>query len=435
MGKIFRWTLLFVVLVIFASGAVAVYTVFFSTAQEIVVPALREKSVIDAVAEAERLGFTVKIEQTASSLPPGRVLAQYPDAGVRARQDKVVILQVSRGGTRRPVPDVRGLDLLRAQSVVQEQGFDIGDVIRIKDDSRPAGTVIAQSPAAPANIPDDSKIDLLVNQGGASIEGKVMIPDVARMTERQARDLLTNSGLRVARVDYVYSPNETDGSVTGTRPAAGTTAKAGDGVLLKVATTKRPEGVPEPRTTEPASDAPSGGSSSQVVVTVPGHGDIPIGEASTTARTAPATPPVRELDPNVSVFDQQSSRAVQNPALPPAGPATTAPVQPGGNVVPGTGSVAPAPVPTPVPAAPVTQPTPSSLQPAGGKVARIRYQVPPLARPLQLKIELVDPAGTRILLDRTAKSGEYVSLDAPYSKECAVTVYLGGEFVWQDRYM
>jgi serine/threonine-protein kinase len=54
---------------------------------------------------------------------------------------------------------------------------------------------------------------------------------------------------------------------------------------------------------------------------------------------------------------------------------------------------------------------------------------------LNLKIELVDPSGMKVLLDRNAKGGEFVSLDASYSKECAVTIYLGGEFVWQDRYM
>jgi serine/threonine-protein kinase len=48
---------------------------------------------------------------------------------------------------------------------------------------------------------------------------------------------------------------------------------------------------------------------------------------------------------------------------------------------------------------------------------------------------MVDPSGKKTLLDRAAKSGEYVSLDSPYSRECAVTIYLGGEFVWQDRYM
>ena len=52
-----RWTLLFVVLIIFGSGAVAFYTVFFRPSGEAVVPPLRERSVVEAVAEAERLGF------------------------------------------------------------------------------------------------------------------------------------------------------------------------------------------------------------------------------------------------------------------------------------------------------------------------------------------------------------------------------------------
>lgn len=422
MGKIFRWTLLFVVLVIFASGAVAVYTVFFSTSGDVTMPPLREMSVIDAVAEAERLGFSVKIEQTPSSLPPGRVLAQSPEPGARVRKDKVVILQVSKGGSRRPVPDVRGLDLVRAQSVVREQGFEVGDVVQIKDDSRPGGSVIAQSPAAPANVPVDKKIDLLISQGGPGKDGKIQVPDVAQMSEQQARDLLTTNGLKIAAVDYVYSPNASEGYVIGTRPIAGTTARSGEGVRLKVATTKRPEGVPEtqtvPRVTEPSGE----GASSQVVVSVPGHGNVFVGDG-TTAEVNIAAAPDRESDPNVSVFDQQRTpRVIPNPSLP-AGTANTGGAPSAS--APGTSSTTTQP-PTP---------SPASLQPSGGKVAKVRYQVPPLARPLALKIEMVDPSGTKVLLSRDAKSGEYVSLDAPYSKECAVTIYLGGEFVWQDKYM
>ncbi|WP_299078860.1 PASTA domain-containing protein [uncultured Fretibacterium sp.] len=146
MGKAIRWTLLFVVLVIFSSGAVAFYTVFFRPSNTIVVPPLRERSVVDAVAEAERLGFAVKIEQVASSLPSGRVLAQSPEPGARVNKSQLVILQVSQGGEQRAVPDLRGQELTRAQRVLQEQGFAVGDVIRIKDGSQPGGVVIAQSP-------------------------------------------------------------------------------------------------------------------------------------------------------------------------------------------------------------------------------------------------------------------------------------------------
>ena len=153
MGKAIRWTLLFVVLVIFSSGAVAFYTVFFRPADRIVVPPLRERSVTEAVDEAERLGFAVKIEQTVSSLPAGRVLAQSPEPGARANKNQLIILQVSQGGEQRAIPDLRGQELSRAQRLLQEQGFALGDVIRIKDGAQPGGVVIAQSPAAPANIP------------------------------------------------------------------------------------------------------------------------------------------------------------------------------------------------------------------------------------------------------------------------------------------
>ena len=60
MNKLVRWMILFVVLIIFASGAVAFYTVFFSPTGEVTIPLLREMSVKDAVVEAERLGLTAR---------------------------------------------------------------------------------------------------------------------------------------------------------------------------------------------------------------------------------------------------------------------------------------------------------------------------------------------------------------------------------------
>ncbi|MDR2137017.1 MAG: PASTA domain-containing protein [Synergistaceae bacterium] len=435
MHKVFRWTLLFVVLMIFTSGAVAVYTVFFSSPEEnVATPLLREMSVIEAVPEAERLGFVVQVEQVVSSLPEGRVLAQSPEAGLRVRKGRTLLLRVSRGGARRTVPDVRKLAVARAQTLIQEQGFEVGDVIYIKDNASPVGTVIAQSPAAPANIPSDKKIHLLVNQPGPGSDGKVPVPDVAQMSERQARELLAASGLKIATVDPVYSPNATEGLVISTRPAAGESARVGDSVRLKIATARRPQGVPEPPATAPTT-VPGASSQvqvqensrPQVVVTVPGHGEIFVGEGFDPK--APATP-MQAVDSNISVFDQRSSNrtsaVVRAPQLPASTPQPAA-------------SPLPAPATRTAPAGnsgtQARTPQPANLLPVGGKLARIRYQVPPLSRPLQLKIELVDPSGTKVLVNRQAKSGEYLSLDAPYSKECTVTIYLGGDFVWQDRYM
>ena len=403
MGKVVRGTLLLVVLVIFISGVVAVYTVFFNPADDVTMPLLIGKSLIEAAEDAKRMGIHLKVEQATSSLPPGQVLAQSPEANARIRKNETAVLQVSKGASRRSIPDVRGLPVAQAQSSIQEQGFNVGDVIYIKDDSRPVGTVIAQSPAAPASVPGDKKIDLLVNQMSSGADGKVVVPDVAQMTERQARELLTASGLKVMAVDSVYTPNATEGAVVGTRPAAGTSSKVGDGIRLRVATTKRPEGVPEPpKPKEADSVKPQTSPTPQVVVPVQGHDDVVVVDND-----------ARPVDTNISVFDQRSNPSSSRPSAPSA---------------PATQPAPPAVTPTPAPSAP--QPLP-----VGGKIARIRYQVPPLARPLQLKIELTDPTGTKVLLDRPGKGGEYISLDAPYSKECTVAIYLGGEFIWQDKYM
>ena len=97
MGKIFRWAVVLVLLVILISGSVAFYTVFFG-GKDLVIPPLREMSVLDAVDEAERLGLAVKIEQVDSSIPSGTVLAQWPEPGTKVRKDKSIILKVSKGG-------------------------------------------------------------------------------------------------------------------------------------------------------------------------------------------------------------------------------------------------------------------------------------------------------------------------------------------------
>ena len=149
-------------------------------------------------------------------------------------------------------------------------------------------------------------------------------------------------------------------------------------------------------------------------MTVPGHGDIVVGNE---AGVGTQSFPIKEVDPNISVFDQ---RRVSQPVLsPPPPPAQTKQVSAQSSALP------------PPPASQAQ----SVNLPAGSKLAKIRYQVPPLTQPLNLKIEMVDPSGKKVLLDRDAKSGESVSLDTSYSKECIVTISLGGSFVWQERYM
>ena len=312
----------------------------------------------------------------------------------------------------------------RAQSVIREQGFALGDIIRIQDGGQPAGAVIVQSPAAPANIPMARRIDLLVREGGSDEEGTVPVPNINGMMEREARALLEENGIKVQTIDRVYSPIVPEGQAIETRPEAGAMVKPGEGVRLKIATRRQPAGyetTPEPTGKEPGgnvrkvttqapeqpSTTPANSGQRGVTVSVPGQGDVFIGDG------APANTPITEANPNVSVFDQERRQPgagqAGSGAAPTGGTTPTAPAQ-GNN--------------TPAPAA----------SGGGTRTAKIRYQVPPLTSPMNLRIELTDPSGKRDVINRQARSGESVYVEAPYTQECVVSVYLGGEFVWQEKH-
>ena len=383
-----------IALIIFASGAIVVYTVFMKPERISVVPSFLDKSAVEAVAEAEKLELVVQVEQVASTLPEGRVLAQSPRPGTELRKGKVIVLQVAKGGELHPVPDVSGKSLSDAQAEIKAQGFALGDVVRIHEGNLEPGNVIAQSPAAPANIAAGRKIDLLVQDAGDQ-NGNVTIPDVNRMSESEARNILSASGLKVSSVNKVYSPIVPEGLAIETQPGAGTAIKSGQGVILKIATQRRPAGYMD-------ADSNTGG---KRIVTQSGQSTA----ATTTTTTTPKAPAQTKA--------QTPQQAIREATTQTPAPASTQTSRPS----------APAPAQTPAPA-----PAPASTA-RGTKTARIRYVVPPIARPMNLRIEITDPSGKRDVLNRQVRSGESISTNASYTQECVISIYLGGEFVWQER--
>ena len=398
-GGIVLTTLFIVVGIIFASGAIAVYTVFMKPESQSQVPALKDRSTVDAVAEAENAGFVVQLEPVASTLPEGRVLAQSPAPGTELRKGQVIVLQVSRGGELHAIPDVKGMTLAKAQEEIKAQGFSMGDVVRVREPKITAGTVIAQSPSAPAQISAGRKIDLLV-QDGAGADGVITVPDVNRMTEKEAREALETVGVKVNGVDRVYSPLLPEGLAIETRPAAGSTMRAGQGVILKLATQRRPAGFMDAKSST-ASNADGTGTARRVT-SQQTQDQKPAQSQQTQTAKAPL-PPVQNDNTEFTGDDYTRTPAKTTTAQQPSQQKASSPAQ--------------------------------TSRPASGgtKTARIRYVVPPIARPMALRIEITYPSGKRDIMNRQVRSGESINTTASYTQECVITMYLGGEFVWQER--
>ncbi len=400
MKKVVSLSLVVVLLAILGSAGAVFYTVFFG-GESITVPPMVGTSVLDAVSMAEKMGLAVRVDQEESLEPRGTVIAQWPQAGVKVRSEKVLILKVSKGGYKKALPDLRGLEFSQATAKLQEMEFVLGDVIRVEN-AKPAGMVIAQNPAAPVMVSRTRPVGLLVSMGPHKDGRGVTIPDVLGKDEESARKLVAESGLSVS-VEYSYTQSTPPGMAIALSPKAGTNVPVGSSVVIKVSTMKQ---------AERPSDQPN-----QVV------SDLPVSLPGSAADPGPQTAP------------QPSSTGAKvviiKPGEPKA-PAGTAADTPAPQAV-----VSPKPTQTPPPVpVPVSEPDQVAVSKpvAPGKNAKIRYQVPPLTKPLSLRIEIIDKTGTRSLISKEVSGGEYISLDAPYQGEAAVTIYLGGEFVWQDKY-
>lgn len=361
MRKLFFATLSLVLIVILGSAALIFYMIFFGE-KEIPSPSLEGMAVIEAVGHVQSAGLVARVDQVDSAKKEGVVVAQWPAPGSLMKKGQVLILKVSKGGQRYPLPDLRNMEYGLAVQTLTESGFVPGDVLRAPRDGAAPGTVIAQSPSSPVALSRGARVDLLICQGEENGSGTVKVPNLAGRMEEEARTLLHQAGLSLGSLRYYYTQASPPGVVIRISPQEGTSVKKNSAVNLVVSTMKKTS---------------SGG-----------------GEPSSTV--AAPTP------------------GVKTPAIP-------------GVVAIVSGTPTPAPQPT--------KAAPPQEQPSGAtKKAKIRYQVPPLSKPLGLSIEMVDAKGSKKLVNKEVSGGEYISMEVPYVKEAAVTIYLGGEFVWQERY-
>ncbi|MDR0764536.1 MAG: PASTA domain-containing protein [Synergistaceae bacterium] len=389
MNRLFSWGIFIAVLVLAGSGFIAVKMVFGPN-DEAAAPSLIGVSAVEATNMLQAAGLTARIDQVDSNYAEGTVIAQSVAPGEKTTKGKIVTLKVSRGGALVKIPDVRSKEFPEAAKELEDVGLKVGAVVRVSDQLRQPNTVIAQNPAAPAMVMNNRMVELLVSEGSAGRADTVQVPDVRGQTGQNARETLEQNDLVVGRILSIATARVPEGTVEKTEPRAGARVPTGRAVNLYMAKVPEPaprpaEPTPRPQPAEPAQpDAPT------LSATSNSGGD--------TAGMARAIP---TWNPN------QPAQPVQR---------TQPPSQTGQE-----------------PRRTITIP-PAAAAPPSDKLARIRYQIPPLARTLSLNIVMADQHGTRVLREQQVSGGEYISMDAPYSGNALITVKLGEQLVWQEKY-
>jgi beta-lactam-binding protein with PASTA domain len=138
------------------------------------------------------------------------------------------------------VPAVTGLR--ERQAVQQIQAAGLRASIERRRSDRPAGVVIAQRPAARAEVQKRSIVTLTVSSGQPS-PSTVRVPNVVGLASAKAERMLTNAGLR-PQTKTVFSEKPA-GTVVSQDPAAGVEVIRNSVVTLTVSKGQQQVGVPD----------------------------------------------------------------------------------------------------------------------------------------------------------------------------------------------
>lgn len=203
--------------------------------RDVLVPALSGKSVNDASAAVAAVGLTLKVEDAKrpdATVPAGQIISQDPGAGVRTRRERNVKVWVSGGSRAATVPALLGESERSAQLRAQQDGLPLAAIDEIRTTDYPAGTVVAQTPAARQALPAGMKLALLVNRGERGVT--YVMPDLIGVNGDRAADLLRARGFRVSLVgDHPY-PGVPAGIVLRQIPQGGFQIGLSDPISLEV---------------------------------------------------------------------------------------------------------------------------------------------------------------------------------------------------------
>ncbi|HYT74040.1 MAG TPA: PASTA domain-containing protein [Vicinamibacterales bacterium] len=200
--------------------------------RDVVVPAVTGKTANEASALLGASGLNLKVEEARrvdATVPPGQIISQDPQAGVRTRRERSVKVWVSAGPRATTVPSLLGDSERTAQLRAQQEGLQLASIAEIRSSDYTAGAVVAQNPPPKTT---GTTLALLVNRGERGVT--YVMPDLIGVNGDRAADLLRARGFRVSVVgDHPY-PGVPAGIVLRQSPQGGFQTGPSDPISLEV---------------------------------------------------------------------------------------------------------------------------------------------------------------------------------------------------------
>jgi beta-lactam-binding protein with PASTA domain len=210
--------------------------------REVEVPNFSGMTLAEASDAAEHKGLELSLEDRFYStvVPSGRVMQQFPAAGVHVRREWQVRITESMGPQRVSIPDVVGQPEREASVAIRRASLELG-TIAYAESPGPAGIVLAQTPPANAEGVDRPRVSILLSEpesaakpeyksgteDGQNAEAKpniFVMPSFIGLSSMAATSRALSAGLRVAYLQETSAAASTATASTTATPAPATTA-------------------------------------------------------------------------------------------------------------------------------------------------------------------------------------------------------------------
>lgn len=214
-------------------GAGAMLGWFSGDNDEVEVPDFKGMTLEEAQIEAEKYGL--KVEEGDQVYSPdqeeGKITSQTPGKGAKVSKGKVITVNISLGKKDGVVPNIVGMDYKEAKEYLEDFGFELGMVVKVKS-TKPENTVITQSVKAGSTADKGTVIDVEVSDG----KGKEMkeVPYLIGKDVDTAKSEIIAAGFKVGNIYYEESDEYPKNTITSQQYKSGEELEEGTAIDIVV---------------------------------------------------------------------------------------------------------------------------------------------------------------------------------------------------------
>ena len=227
----------------FVIGAIILFFVAFGATMGIVelvnpndvqIPDLVNKTQDEAeqIVKELKLKLVVKSEEYNEKVEEGKIISQDPayQENYTIKEHSEISVVISKGTETVEVPDVVGKTREEAEKLLKDAGL-VAEITEENDEKVEAGIVLSQDIEDGETVNKGSTVKLVVSKGSGIVN--VEVPSLVGKTEQEARNLLTEAGLKVNVVND-EDESKNDGVVLRQSRDAGTEVQEGTTITITV---------------------------------------------------------------------------------------------------------------------------------------------------------------------------------------------------------